>query len=1079
MTNWFRCLFLASAVCWPTSVLHAQAEVTLPADSHAPLQEQLVGENLVDLARESRKLGDPVRGAIVFYQPRLACTKCHAPDDPEQRLGPDLAGYMTRPTDEHLVESVLAPSKVIRKGFESVTVVTKDGETLVGRLVRENEQELVLREVSAEGRLLTLPKQQIDERADNTSSIMPLGLVSLLGNRQEFLDLLRYLMEIAEHGPTRARLLRPSPALYAQPPLPAYEHDLDHAGLISASDSESEQRGAAIYRRVCANCHGTVDKPGTLPTAPRFASSKLKHGSDPHRMYLTLTNGFGLMVAQSWMTPRQKYDVIHYVRENFLKPHNPAQFTPVDEAYLASLPQGSSRGPEASMAEPWSAMDYGSCLAATYEICDSARHFAYKGLAIRLDAGPGGVARGRYFVVYDHDTMQLIGAWSGSGFIDWHGIMFDGQHGAHPRVVGNVLFANPSSPAWANPADGSFVDLRVRGRDDRAYGPLPNSWLHYQGLYYYGSQVVLSYTVGTTGVLESPSYEWANRLQDDASSQSSAAAPPTDESGLVVTRQLEIGPSRKELLLRVVPDSVNTALLPNEHASLEQRDGFWCLVVQPRATSLPLKLLMGVEMSVDQLQAHARTTAPAGSLTALTRGGPQRWPEILRTQPLMGQDQGPFAVDVLSQPTENPWSCQVRCTGFDFFEDGRRLAICTWDGDVWLVSGIDEPSAGLTWQRIASGLFQPLGLKIVDERVYVGCRNQIVELVDLNADGETDFYRNFNSDHQVTEHFHEFAMGLQTDDQGNFYYAKSARHALQALVPHHGTLLRVSPDGKRTDILATGFRAANGVCLNPDGTFFVTDQEGHWNPKNRINWVHDGGFYGNMWGYHDVTDTSDAAMRAPLCWITNSFDRSPSELLWVRSPHWGPLNGSLLNFSYGYGKVYVVLHETVNGQMQGGMCELPIAQFPTGVMRGRFHAPSGQLFACGMFAWAGNQTQPGGFYRVRYTGKPVHVPVELHARHGSIDITFSQDLDPASATTESFALKTWSLQRTANYGSDHFNERPLRVSDAKLLADGRTVRIELPDLQPTWCMEFRYALHAADGAPVDGVIHNTIHVLAD
>ena len=125
----------------------------------------------------------------------------------------------------------------------------------------------------------------------------------------------------------------------------------------------------------------------------------------------------------------------------------------------------------------------------------------------------------------------------------------------------------------------------------------------------------------------------------------------------------------------------------------------------------------------------------------------------------------------------------------------------------------------------------------------------------MNGDGETDFYENFNSDHQVTEHFHEFAMDLQTDAEGNFYYAKAARHGKTALVPQHGTLLRVSKDGGRTEILATGFRAPNGVCLNPDGTFFLTDQEGFWHPKNRINWVKPGGFYGNMWGYHDVTDS--------------------------------------------------------------------------------------------------------------------------------------------------------------------------------------------------------------------------------
>jgi len=35
-------------------------------------------------------------------------------------------------------------------------------------------------------------------------------------------------------------------------------------------------------------------------------------------------------------------------------------------------------------------------------------------------------------------------------------------------------------------------------------------------------------------------------------------------------------------------------------------------------------------------------------------------------------------------------------------------------------------------------------------------------------------------------------MGLQTDRDGNFYYAKAARHALPGLVPQHGTLLKVS-----------------------------------------------------------------------------------------------------------------------------------------------------------------------------------------------------------------------------------------------------------------------------------------------
>ena len=365
----------------------------------------------------------------------------------------------------------------------------------------------------------------------------------------------------------------------------------------------------------------------------------------------------------------------------------------------------------------------------------------------------------------------------------------------------------------------------------------------------------------------------------------------------------------------------------------------------------------------------------------------------------------------------------MRLSGFDFLPDGRHAAVCTWDGDVWLVGGIDTPAQGLTWRRIASGLFQPLGLKIVAGQIFVACRDQIVRLRDSNGDGETDFYENFNSDHQVTEHFHEFAMGLQTDAEGNFYYAKAARHGLPAVVPHHGTLLRVSKDGTRTEILATGFRAPNGVCLNPDGTFFLTDQEGFWTPKNRINWVKPGRLLWQHVGLsrrHRLVGQRDGAAGLLDHQRHGSLARRAALGRRARTRRWEPLRGALLTLSYGNGKIFVVPHEIVGGQMQGGVCALPIPPLPTGVMRGRFHPVDGQLYACGLFAWAGDRTQPGGFYRVRATGKPMFVPIGLQARHDGLAITFTGPLDRKTAVRPShYTAKTWSLKRTVNYGSDH------------------------------------------------------------
>lgn len=1036
---------LAVLVCGPLP-LRAQPET---------LGQKLTKEPLAVLAKDAREKGDAGRGAVLFFQPFLSCAKCHDAESGTQ-LGPDLSRADKGTTAEHLIESVLAPSKQIKKGYETVTITTTDDRTLTGLVADETAAALALVDPAANGRRTVVPKADVAKRATAAQSLMPDGLANLLSDRQQFLDLAKYLIEIVEGGPGRARELRPAVTALV---IPEYEKDIDHAGLIRALDDKALKRGEAIYARVCANCHGTKDQPGSLPTSPKFAAHTFKNGSDPYGLYQTLTRGYGLMAPQTWMVPRQKYDVIHYIRETYLKPHNATQYAKLDAPYFAKLPAGKKGefGPAPTNVEPWAAMDYGPSLMNTYEVGGRELNIAYKGVAVRLDPGAGGVSRGKRWALFDHDTMRFAAAWTGDSFIDWKGIHFNGQHQIHPKLAGDVQFATPVGPGWADPETGSFTDPRFLGRDKRPYGPLPRKWAQFTGTYQFGDRTVLSYSVGQGDLLELLGTE----------------TDPKQPGVPVFTRTLEIGPTTHDLVARLAPEGVAVELV-GTGAELAKIDGFTVLKVPALRKPRLLKVLLA-KGDAAGLKEYAKTTPAPVALAPLTKGGPKRWPDTLTTAVAAGKDDGPFAVDTFGLPERNPWNAQLRLTGFDFL-DARRMAVCSWDGDVWLVSGIDTPA--LRWQRIASGLFQPLGLKVRDGSIFVCCRDQIVKLHDLNGDGEADFYECFNSDHQVTEHFHEFAMGLQTDADGNFYYAKSGRHALPALVPHHGTLLKVTKDGLKTEILATGFRAANGVCLNPDGTFFVTDQEGFWTPKNRINLVEKGGFYGNLWGYTDLADTSDSAMKQPLAWITNNFDRSPAELVWVTSDKWGPLKGSLLNTSYGHGKLYVVPHEVVNGQAQGGMCALPLPTFPTGIMRPRFSPTDGQLYACGMFAWAGNQTAAGGFYRVRCTGKPADLPIGLKARAGGVELTFTDPLDAtAAADAANYGVKVWGLKRSQNYGSKHIDEKPLSVKKATVSADGKTVRLDLPDLAPTWGMEIVYRVKGRDGRPVAGTIHNTIHEL--
>ncbi|MDA1044017.1 MAG: cytochrome c [Verrucomicrobia bacterium] len=212
---------------------------------------------------------------------------------------------------------------------------------------------------------------------------------------------------------------------------------MGHADMISALDQAAFERGQKIYASLCVVCHGTQDKEGSLPTALRFGERTFKNGSAPFQMYNTITRGYGQMVAQSWMKPQQVYDVIHYIREDYLSKGNPSQYVPVDDKYLASLPQGINLAAEESVPGHmidhhdngvYKRMDYGPYLMWTYEV--AAGNIAYKAIAQRLDGSAGGVVKGQMFMVFDHDTMRVAAGWSGS-FVNWKGIMFDGSHGTH------------------------------------------------------------------------------------------------------------------------------------------------------------------------------------------------------------------------------------------------------------------------------------------------------------------------------------------------------------------------------------------------------------------------------------------------------------------------------------------------------------------------------------------------------------------------------------------------------------------------------------------------------------------------
>jgi hypothetical protein len=740
------------------------------------------------------------------------------------------------------------------------------------------------------------------------------------------------------------------------------------------------------------------------------------------------------------------------------------------EALGAEEEPGTFKIPAASVPR----MDYGSMLTYTVGLPSvpgrTNENLALKGICIRL----GGSKEAA--VCFDTDLLRYYAGWTG-GFLDISNTHLTSSKGSwHALIQGEVKFRSQLGPGWAKEAE--FSDPRRLPA-----GPLPRDWSRFKGCYRHGSRVVLNYLVGETEVFETPECVTTNGLT-------------------FFVRTIHLDALRTSLLLRVCdvePGNGKAAVAENgQVAGWIGDQATWVRVVgapgRVEATSdgrlqvrLPAAgsptdvqvILWNGSATVATLEAaRALQTPPVVKPTQLCHGGPAQWPQKLLTGGRLGAGSG-YVVDTVIVPEKNPWRSWMRLLAFDFFSDGRA-AVSTWNGDVWLVSGLDDKLDRVTWKRFAAGLFEPLGVKIVNDELFVLCRDQLMRLHDLNGDGEADFYECFNNDTWVSPSYHAFAFDLQTDRVGNFYYTRCGQRVDPAL-PLNGGMVKVSKDGSRAELIATGLRAANGMAIGPNDEIVCGDNQGNWIPSSRINWIKPGGFYGYL--PHARREPPPTDFEPPICWLPMKADNSSGGQAWVTSDRWGPLQGQLLHTSYGRGTLFLVLMEEVDGVKQGGTVRFPL-KFDSGIQRARFHPRDGQLWVCGLRGWQTGGGRDGALQRVRYTGGPVHLPVALHVVSNGVNITFSSEMDRASANDDqNYAVEQWNYEWTEKYGSPDFsvaNPRKqgrdeVEVRSAKLSDDGRTVFLEIPEIRPVMQMRIHFRLKAADGTPVEHEIHNTIH----
>ncbi len=124
--------------------------------------------------------GSADRGRKVFREKaEVQCLRCHKVEGDGGEVGPELTGIGEKKDRAYLLESIVLPNKQIAQGFETQLIATTDGRVIAGIVKAETDMDVRL--MTADGKLVTIPKDQIDEKTRGNSA-MPEDIIKELSS---------------------------------------------------------------------------------------------------------------------------------------------------------------------------------------------------------------------------------------------------------------------------------------------------------------------------------------------------------------------------------------------------------------------------------------------------------------------------------------------------------------------------------------------------------------------------------------------------------------------------------------------------------------------------------------------------------------------------------------------------------------------------------------------------------------------------------------------------------------------------------------------------------------------------------
>ncbi|MBI3882176.1 MAG: c-type cytochrome [Verrucomicrobia bacterium] len=675
---------------------------------------------------------------------------------------------------------------------------------------------------------------------------------------------------------------------------------------------------------------------------------------------------------------------------------------------------------------------------------------------------------GDCWACFDTDLLRVAAIWQGKGVTpnalapkSYHpsGGKTPGGQSPAPEPEGKVWLANGIYPGWQTGTRPSLDDPRepAPSVEEVGRGPLPEEMGRFKAVRLVRGGVVLEYIAAGADVRE-----WWTASERNGQS--------------LIERHVEVGASTKPLLLMFDANrsAGGSPAVSGKGVELSSDNGI-------RFVRVP------AHKGVINFCATFTASGNAPSITPRkfpTEVSARHWPQEVTTKVKLSTAKDAYVVDHIELPFTNPWRRNLRPADIQFLKDGTGVVV-TVDGDVWFARGLNSAAGTVRWKRFASGLHEPMTCAIRDEQIYVFDRNGIWRLRDTTGDGEADVHELFSNAFAQTADMREFPSTVRLAPGGEFIIAKGGQQST-TLGKHNGSVLRVSADGRRSEVLGYGFRQPNiGVNVRT-GLVTASDQQGQYIPSTPLHIVRDRQFYGYLADELQEREKYPAPIADPLTWIPHSVNASAISQVWLFGSKMGALNDSMVHISFTKPEVFRVMFNNRAAKPQAAVVSVTHAfEFPP--LNGSVNPADGQLYIAGfqVIGWGNVLDTLAGMARVRYTGAPVTLPREVVPMDKGVLLRFDVPLDAKMATNpDSYSLATWHYIRTYKYGSPQLKADGapgldwLTASSAYLSKDGRSVFVGVPGMKPVMQLRIGWSLATTGSLKFEENAYTTPYELA-